>query len=114
MDPIDRQAVLDEFPDDHLVWDTFDGYVAPHFVRKIIKALPSAQPEPQWIPCNERLPENKSFILTTIRVPGKHARVRSGFYDSGLFMNDNGDTWNITEKRVTAWMPLPEPYKRGK
>jgi hypothetical protein len=111
-DLISRQAVL-SLPKN--TTKTLGGEIVSESVEiSDIEELPSVQPEPQWIPCNERLPENESFVLTTIRVPGKHSRVRSGFYDSGLFMIDNGDTWNIREKRVTAWMPLPEPYKRGK
>ena len=44
-DYISRQAAIDEFPEDNLDWDTMDGYVAPHFVRKILQQLPFAQPE---------------------------------------------------------------------
>ena len=111
-DLISRQAVL-LLPKS--ATKTLGGEIVSESVEiSDIEELPSVQPEPQWIPCNERLPENKSFVLTTIRVPGKRSRVRSGFYDSGLFMIDNGDTWNIREKRVIAWMPLPEPYKGGK
>ena len=45
MDPIDRQAAIDLFPDDDLEWDTYCGYVAPHFAKRMIKELPPAQPE---------------------------------------------------------------------
>ena len=44
-DLISRQAAVDEFPEDALPWDTFDGYIAPHHVRKILEQMPSAQPE---------------------------------------------------------------------
>lgn len=44
-DLISRQAAVDEFPEDALPWDTFDGYIAPHHVRKILKQLPSVQPK---------------------------------------------------------------------
>ena len=52
------------------------------------------QPEPEWIPCSERLPEPYEHCLwTTIdgRVVYHHC--------DGLFSN------------YTAWMPLPEPYR---
>jgi hypothetical protein len=27
-----------------------------------------------------------------------------------MFMNDNGDTWNDSDKEVVAWMPLPHAF----
>ena len=44
-DTVSRQAAIDLFPNDTLEWDTNDGYVAPHLVRRMIKELPSSQPE---------------------------------------------------------------------
>ncbi len=44
-DLISRQAAIDSFPEDSLVWDISDGYIAPHYVRKILESLPSAEPE---------------------------------------------------------------------
>ena len=75
-------------------------------VDKAIKALE----EPKWIPCSERLPENKIYVLTTIHVPGRQPHARSGWYEDGFFFNDNGDTWKSTDPEVIAWQPLPEPY----
>ena len=64
-----------------------------------------------WIPVSERLPEDKTYVLTTIKVSKRIAHARSGWYDGGFFMNDNGDTWRATDKEVIAWMPLPEPFE---
>lgn len=44
-DLIDRQAAIDLFPNDAIEWDTNCGYIAPHFARRMIEELPSAQPE---------------------------------------------------------------------
>lgn len=65
----------------------------------------------EWIPCSERLPDNKTYVLTTIQVSGRQPHARSGFYHDGFFHNDNGDTWKATDREVRAWMPLPEPYR---
>lgn len=51
-DLISRQAAIDLFPNDALEWDTNCGYIAPHFARRMIEELPSAQPE--IIRCKER------------------------------------------------------------
>lgn len=66
--------------------------------------------EVKWISPNDELPKDMDRLLATIvRVNGEK-RVRSGHYYKGLFMMDNGDTWNETDKEVLAWMPLPVPY----
>ena len=64
----------------------------------------------RWVPVSQGLPENETYILTTIKVSHRQAHVRSGFFMDGLFHNDNGDTWNASDREVKAWMPLPDPY----
>lgn len=65
----------------------------------------------EWIPVKERLPENKTYVLVTIGIPGRQPHARSGWYQDGFFHNDNGDVWRATDIEVKAWMPLPEPYR---
>lgn len=77
----------------------------------LIEDAPSVTPKAEWIPVSERLPEDKTYVLTTIKVPNRIAHARSGWYEGGFFHNDNGDTWKATDMEVIAWMPLPEPYK---
>lgn len=98
--------------------------------RDIIRALPPVTPthietvtefadrcrecgkqKTKWIPVSEKLPENKTYVLTTIKVPNRIVHTRSGWYEGGFFHNDNGDVWRATDREVIAWMPLPEPYK---
>ena len=71
--------------------------------KKVIEHLeqmPSAQPEPHWIPCGERLPEERGFYLTTT----KDKAVYCDYW--------NEDNFDRTEM-VIAWMPLPEAYRGG-
>lgn len=70
--------------------------------------------ETEWIPVSERLPDDKTYVLTTIQVNGRQPHARSGFYHGGFFHNDNGETWRATEKPLKAWMPLPEPYREDR
>ena len=42
---ISQQAVLNLFPEDNLYWDTNDGYLAPHYVRRLLMTLTSTEPE---------------------------------------------------------------------
>lgn len=67
-----------------------------------------------WIPTAERLPEDKTYVLVTIQIPGRQPHVRSSWYQNGLFMNDNGDVWNKSDLEVKAWKYSPEPYKEEK
>ena len=83
----------------------------------ILKALDEQMNSPEepnkWIPISKRPPEDKTYVLTTIKVPNRIAHARSGWYEDGFFYNDNGDIWKATDMEVIAWMPLPKPYKGG-
>ena len=64
---------------------------------------PSRPAEPQWIPCSERLPDSKEYVLVT-----EYGETNMGRRFCGKWWLDYcGDKM----KDVTAWMPLPEPYK---
>ena len=65
------------------------------------------QPEQQWIPCNERLPEDSSPVLITHR-----GGVSYGWYN-GRYFERGANTNHRKLQTVIAWMPLPEPYREG-
>lgn len=67
--------------------------------------MPSAKPEPQWIPCSERLPSKKEIVLIT----NSNGNVRCGQF-RGTY--EKYWTWKgNTLETVVAWMPLPEPWR---
>ena len=73
--------------------------------------------ERNWIPVTERLPEDGYGVLVTVN--GKHNDII--FIDALEIAEYDGDFgWIVegypqwTDPDVTAWMPLPEPYKGGK
>lgn len=67
---------------------------------RLIKRLTPYEPENKWIPCSERLPEERGFYLTTTK-------------DKAVYCDHwNEDNFDRTEM-VIAWMPLPEPYRGG-
>lgn len=57
----------------------------------------------QWIPVQERLPEDNTEVAVTIDGGGEIGTFVSSDYHSG----GQWQYWN----GVIAWMPLPEPYK---
>lgn len=70
----------------------------------------------EWIPVSERLPENGCGVLVTVN--GKHNNIT--FVDAlEIAEYDNTEGWIVeeylqwTDPDVTAWMPLPEPYKES-
>ena len=112
-DLIYRQDVIDAIS----TWDKFgidernrvvrwyeglEPYVKLRDVVWAIEKLPSAQ---QWIPCEERLPERSGFYLTTVNWYDHLSRIIKHF--------DGKDFLNLIDRadHITAWMPLPEPYK---
>lgn len=101
-DVIYRQDAIDavmDLPDcENGYSDTYDKSC----IIGVIEDLPSAQ---QWIPCSERLPEQSGFYLVTYNWFGHLSRSIQHFdgYDFKISTTEIGD--------VTAWMPLPEPYK---
>lgn len=70
-----------------------------------IDAAPTIKPEPQWIPCSERLPERRKHYIVT-----DFGSVEEAYYNcDGHWFSVDGNKL----KDVTAWMPLPKPYDGG-
>ncbi len=96
-------------------------------LRIAIKAL--TQPEPHWIPCSERMPEDGTECLVSVRCSKKVVVVDMATYSTDLFKVDKEDFfgnrgesgWYYLSNEygyckvlnVIAWMPLPEPMKEG-
>ena len=116
MDLIDRQVAIEAIARR----DTTDGTVkvfGGREVVEILKSLPSAQPDPQWIPCSERLPEEGHDVLITkkpFKIKGYEQEVikakRSVDPRSGKIEWWSPEFGALKDKAVLAWMPLPEPY----
>ena len=68
--------------------------------------LPSAQPE-QWIPVSERLPKEGEQVLVTDDAGG----LATIDVDCGYFDEEYGRFEWFHSQNVTAWMPLPEPWR---
>lgn len=75
---------------------------------RLIKRL--LEQEPEWIPVSERLPEDGEVVLFSTKTD----RVFNGRY----FADDTDFQWYafrdetfVEDNVITAWMPLPQPYK---
>ena len=112
-DLIDRQAAIDAVENLVSSMSVCISIDECHGMRdmkyralKAISALPSAQPEQQWIPCSERLPEKSGEYLVSGKWGDDKVSVGHCEYlvEDGYFST----AWNFD---VLAWMPLPEPWK---
>ena len=80
---------------------------------------PMVKPKQEWILCSERLPEEKinpithdfeEVLGTTIWGDVRHYKYGTPIgHDEAHFWYGFG----TMDEEVIAWMPLPEPYKRG-
>ena len=59
-----------------------------------------------WIDVNDRLPENDREVL----IYSLWQTIDIGWYYNGEWSCEN---YNCEDGDVVAWMPLPEPYKKG-
>ena len=90
--------------------------------------LKEIQPEPQWIPCSERMPEEREWIGTkrfgttisdevyvTFENPKGERFCKHISFQNGKLSNFDQRKIDAFFKNAVpiAWMPLPEPYNGG-
>ena len=109
-DLISRQAAIDEIK---ALYEWHDTVTEDRAIDHL-KRLPSAQPEPKWIPCDKGEPDEDTECWVTVKTTDALYRGNftkrygerrdKGFITSGGFM-----WWNT----ALAWMPIyePEPYR---
>lgn len=103
-DTIFRQAAIDAAIEAINEWG--GGWDAEREARDAINALPSAQPEPQWIPCSETedLPEHE--VLCCDRYGEELIGWLSYSDDQWLCESDGEMMYD-----PIAWREKPEPWK---
>ena len=85
-------------------WVDYSGVAEAYDMA--IEAL-SAEAVQGWIPCSERLPSESGWYVISV-VGLKNITDVSYFYSDESKWSDVSHT-----QTVTAWMPLPTPYKGG-
>ena len=82
------------------------GYLTAFDVVQDCIGIVENQPKTDWIPCEERLPEES---LNSV-IGWDEYRERCVFvqYLGGRFVLGN----DIDSVKITAWQPLPAPYKK--
>ena len=75
-------------------------------IRNTVEEIKNAQPEPRWIPVTQQLPEIGEKVLVSTKYT-VFTQVFKRIYGTP-------DRWgweHNTIKKVTAWMPLPMPWR---
>lgn len=70
-------------------------------IKKYVENMPKVN---EWIPVEERLPKQYTYVLVTC----DNGEVDYGFYYDGVWVLDIIDSETYS---VIAWQSLPEPYK---
>lgn len=117
-DLISRQAAIDVidavFPVDPMKSEYAQGIACGAALAKTyVEQLPSAQPEPKWIPCRESngnihpyselLHESKGILVTY--------KTRTGRRYVKQVLCNHGRVEKILLGDIVAWLPLPTPYR---
>lgn len=98
-DAISRRGAIKAIKDALLSWSNMPEWRENKIVGALDK-LPSAQ---RWIPCSEQLPKRRKFYFVTAC-----GVVEYAYYNSeGMWFSSSCDEL----EGITAWMPLPEPWK---
>ena len=86
----------------------------------------SAEPEPKWIPCNARMPEEREWVGTkrfgttvsdevyvTFENPKGERFCKHLSFQNGKLSSFDQSTIDAfyPEAKPIAWMPLPEPWR---
>ena len=92
-------------------------------VARIITEMPTIDPQPQWIPVSERLPEicekDVNGMVTFSKQVWACQKYGDGFLWQAIDQYASFGGWlseipiddPMERCEVVAWMPLPEPYK---
>lgn len=81
------------------------------YVEAIDMAIEALSAVQGWIPCSERLPNVGENVLFTTDIYGGYVAEGDRRADGKWWQY----RWNalLQNEEVTAWMPLPTPYKGG-
>lgn len=116
-DTISRHAAIDEA--NAWLFDCFNVQKQDRscgLIRRL-EDLPSAQQELRWIPCSERLPSDEYYDETFIvTIQCEHHDGWDDYVTGYADWTPHGwdiQSYYIGQIKVTAWMPLPEPFLEG-
>ena len=100
-------------------YSSIEDFIAEHDdeIEMMMFAPELVPDEPKWIPCAERMPEDKVPVLFVWRSQNGNVSVLHGWHfeirSLGSAWHQSGMGMHRPDNEVTHWMPLPEPPKDG-
>lgn len=117
-------------------------FYSPNYEKKLleraadtIEMLSAKAREQEWVPCEERLPEEEGNYLVTFgafaetingekvvfgSIDGSVSEIGYGCYERDIFWHPTAFGWYdlatatpFDKRAIIAWKPLPEPYMKG-
>lgn len=82
-----------------------DIYIDLEMAKKWVETIEKKKVG-EWIPCNERLPEDNQAVLTC---RNKHISILIWKSERRIWLEPKGNWW-WSYCTVEKWQPLPEPY----
>lgn len=113
-DLISRKALIEALEKEEKIYKDNQTYPSFYTAKAVTRHQPPAQ---QWIPCSERLPEDRKEKLVylssdriTVAVYNEHRLPHSGDAIGWGYPVPYGYI-DFEKEYPIAWMPLPEAYK---
>lgn len=101
--PDGRTAVF-EYSDDGIGRITLEN-------MDMLMGMLADRPQGEWIPCSERLPSEQGQYLVTFPLCNEEPWVYILSFNKGKFYETDDEWGDVEYDDVTAWMPLPKPWK---
>lgn len=122
--PPEREAKLNEWCFDCKEYDQ-ERHCCPRWNRVIRNTVEELKAEHRWIPVTERLPEEDNcngigiqysddVLMTVVNAEDEKTIIDYGYAMDGEWYSNTTDCLIPNHWKVTAWMPLPEPWDDGR
>lgn len=76
----------------------------------ILKTMGQIYVKEEWVPCSERLPEKSGTYFVTVERCSMPNHSMTDYFST---LKGDWSREGVHGMKITAWMPLPEPFKEA-
>lgn len=107
-DLISRQAAIDAMCELMHHWFGGDPKDEVREINRELGKLPSAQPEPKWIPVTKKAHPD---LPIRVQVQMDNGWIITAYYQEGEWLSVPDCGESLRDNWIEAWRELPEPWK---